>query len=73
MLNQRRTTMENDMLDNAKDCSEECDCNSLKKQIADVLRKYFQYNDCGEPNDAYDPDFAPQDALDEIHEIIGDI
>ena len=45
----------------------------LKKQIADVLRKYFQYNDRGEPNDEYDPNFTPQDALDEIHEIIGNI
>lgn len=65
--------MENDMFDGINDYSEECDYNYLKKQIADVLRKYFQYNDCGEPNDEYDPDFAPQDALDEIHEIIGNI
>lgn len=47
--------------------------NSLKTQIANVLRKYFEYNDNGEPNDEYDPDFAPQDALDEIHNIIGGI
>ena len=65
--------MEDDILDSDKDYSEECDCNYLKKRIANVLRKYFQYDDCGEPNDEYDPDFAPQDALDEIHEIIGDI
>lgn len=65
--------MEDDILDGIKDYSEECDCNYLKKQIANVLRKYFQYDDRGEPNDEYDPDFTPQDALDEIHEIIGDI
>ena len=45
----------------------------LKKQIADVLRKHLQYNDSGEPNDEYDPNFTPQDALDEIHEMIGRI
>ena len=65
--------MEDNILDGVKNCSEECDCNYLKKQIADVLRKYFQYNDRGEPNDEYDPNFIPQDALDEIHEIIGNI
>lgn len=65
--------MEDNILDSVKDYSEECDCNYLKKQIADVLRKYFQYNDRGEPNDEYDPNFTPQDALDEIHEIIGNI
>ena len=65
--------MENDILDGIKDCSKECDYNYLKKQIANVLRKYFQYNDRGEPNDEYDPNFTPQDALDEIHEIIGSI
>ena len=65
--------MEDNILAGVKDCSEECDCNYLKKRIANVLRKYFQYDDCGEPNDEYDPDFTPQDALDEIHEIIGDI
>ena len=65
--------MEDNILDSIKDYSEECDCNYLKKRIANVLRKYFQYDDCGEPNDEYDPDFTPQDALDEIHEIIGDI
>ena len=45
----------------------------LKKQIANVLRKCFPYNDRGEPNDEYDLDFTPQDALDEIHEMIGNI
>ena len=65
--------MEDNILDGIKDYSEECDCNYLKKRIANVLRKYFQYDDCGEPNDEYDPDFTPQDALDEIHEIIGRI
>ena len=65
--------MEDNILDGVKDCSEECDYIYLKKQIANVLRKYFQYNDRGEPNDEYDPNFTPQDALDEIHEMIGNI
>ena len=65
--------MEDNILDGVKDCSEECDYIYLKKQIANVLRKYFQYNDRGEPNDEYDPNFTPQDALDEIHEMIGRI
>ena len=65
--------MEDDILDSVKDCSEECDCNYLKKKIANVLRKHFQYNDRGEPNDEYDPDFTPKDALNDIHEMIGNI
>lgn len=65
--------MKDDILDGTQDYSEECDYYALKKKVADVLRKYFQYDDCGEPNASYDPDFAPQDALDEIHEIIGSI
>lgn len=43
------------------------------EQIKNVLRKYFEYDDQGNPNDAYDPDFAPQDAIDEIHNIVGKI
>ena len=55
------------------DYSEDCDYNSLKKRIANVLKKYFEYDDNGEPNDEYDPAFEASSALDEIHEIIGDI
>lgn len=47
--------------------------NGLKTQIANVLRKYFEYNDNGEPNDEYDQYYGAQQALDDIHEIIGEI
>ena len=45
----------------------------MNERIKNVLRKYFQYDDKGNPNEEYDPDYTPQDALDEIHEIVGDI
>lgn len=45
----------------------------IKSKIADVLRKYFMYDDDGNPNEAYSPDLSAEDALDEIHEIIGSI
>ena len=56
-----------------RDYADTCDYNYLKKQIKDVLRKYFEYNDYGEPNDAYDPNLDALAALDEIHEIVGEI
>lgn len=65
--------MEDDILDGTQNYSEECDYHALKNKVADVLRKYFQYDDRGEPNASYDPNFEPQAALDEIHEIIGKI
>jgi hypothetical protein len=46
--------------------------NDIEK-IKNVLRKYFEYDDHGNPNEEYDPDMYPQDALDEIHEIVGKI
>lgn len=56
-----------------RDYADTYDYNCLKKRIKDVLRKYFEYNDHGEPNDAYDPSFDALAALDEIHEIVGEI
>lgn len=47
--------------------------NETKELIKNVLRKYFQYDDEGNPNEEYDPNYAPQDALDEIHDIVGNI
>ena len=55
------------------DYAEECDYNYLKKNIIAVLKKYFEYDDNGNPNNTYVPGFSAQDALDEIHEIVGDI
>ena len=55
------------------DYSEECDYESLKKRIKDVLRKYFECDDSGNPSKEFDDRFTAQDAIDEIHEIVGDI
>ena len=65
--------MENDILDATRDYSEECDNNDLRNEIANVLRTYFETNDNGEPNERFDPNYSAQQALDEIHEIIGNI
>ena len=46
---------------------------SIKEQIKDVLRKYFEEDDHGNKNEDYDETFAAQDAIDEIHDIVGDI
>ena len=55
------------------DVAEDCDYNHLKRAIAAVLRKYYEYDDDGVPTKEYDKDFSAQDALDEIHEIVGEI
>ena len=55
------------------DYSNECDYTNLKNRIADVLRTYFEIDDNGEPSKKFDPDFTSQEAIDRIHEIIGDI
>lgn len=41
--------------------------------IKDVLRNYFECDDAGNPNPGFDDDMTAQDALDEIHEIVGSI
>ena len=43
------------------------------EQIKNVLRKYFEYDDNGNPNEEYDPSFSANDAIDEIHQIVGKI
>ena len=55
------------------DYSEECDYNYLKKRIAEVLRRYFDTNDNGDPNPEFDDCFTAEEAIDEIHDIIGEI
>jgi len=55
------------------DYADECDYNALKKKIRTVLRRYFECDDGGNPNEEYDPDFSAQDALDEIKEAVGGI
>lgn len=54
------------------DCSEECDYNYLKKRIVDVLRKYFEFDDSGNANPEFDANFSAQEAIDEIHDIVGE-
>lgn len=41
--------------------------------IKDVLRRYFECDDAGNPNPGFDDDMTAQDAVDEIHEIVGSI
>lgn len=45
----------------------------IKNAITIVLRKYFEYDDNGNPNELYDPMFSSTDAIDEIHAIVGKI
>ena len=40
------------------------------EKIRNVLRTYFMYDDDGNPNEEYDPDFGAAEALDEIHAIV---
>lgn len=49
------------------------DEDDLVEEIRTVLRRYFETNDDGKNNPEYDPDFSAQDAIDEIHDIIGNI
>lgn len=58
-----------DMIDYADDC----DYNSLKSRITNVLLQYFEYHDNGNRSKSYNPIMSAQEALDEIHDIIGDI
>lgn len=62
-----------DVLDNTTDYSAECDYNTLKNKIKKVLKRYFECDDYGDPNKEHDPDYTAQDAIDDIHEIIGEI
>lgn len=55
------------------DYAEECDYNYLKTRIIGVLKKYFECDDNGNQNPEFDDCFTAQAAIDEIHDIIGDI
>lgn len=41
-------------------------------RIVLVLKKYFESDDFGNHNPEFETDFSAQDAIDEIHEIVGD-
>ena len=45
----------------------------IKKNIINALKKYFEADDNGNANSEYDPNFSAQDAIDEIHCIVGKI
>ena len=54
-------------------CSENCDYESLKNHIKGLLRKYFEFDDSGNKNKEYNPDFSAQDFVEDIHGYVGDI
>lgn len=49
------------------------DDNDLAEKIRQVLRRYFEANDNGDPNPEFDENFVAQAAIDAIHEIVGKI
>lgn len=44
--------------------------NDVINQIKKVLSKYFEVDECGNPNKDYDECFSAQDAIDEIRDIV---
>ena len=55
------------------DYSETCDYEYLKKSIIGVLKKYFERDDNGDINPEFDDCYSAQNAIDDIHDIVGDI
>lgn len=55
------------------DYLEECDYNALKNGIKQILLRYFKSDDNGDQSPFYDPDNTAQNAVDDIHDLIGDI
>lgn len=43
------------------------------EDVKETLRRYYRFDDKGRPNKGYDEAFSAQDAVDEIHDIVGDI
>ena len=43
------------------------------EKIKNVLRRYFYTDDNGEVSKTFDEYFTTSEAIDEIHEIVGDI
>ena len=46
---------------------------ALKLNVKNLLRRYFECNDNGEPNPEHDPYYTAQDFVDDIHDLIGNI
>lgn len=55
------------------DCAVEVDGNALTDKIKSVLRRYFEVDDNGEPNKEFDEYYTAHAAIDDIHDIVGDI
>lgn len=55
------------------DYSEECDCNALRNGIKMILLKYFECHDNGDRSEFFQPGYEAQSAIDDIHDLIGDI
>ena len=56
-----------------EDYAEACDYESLKRRIKGVLRRYLECDDNGDPNKEYDETYSAQNAVYDIHTIVGDI
>lgn len=46
---------------------------ALTDKIKSVLRRYFEVDDNGEPNEEFDEDYTAHAAIDDIHDIVGGI
>ncbi len=55
------------------DYTKELDYNALKNKIKGVLRRYFETDDSGNANKEFDDNYTAQNAIDDIHDIVGDI
>lgn len=43
------------------------------EKIKNILRRYFEVDDNGNPNAVFDDSFTATEAIDEIHAIVGEI
>lgn len=43
------------------------------EKIKNILRRYFEVDDNGNPNVVFDDSFTASEAIDEIHTIVGEI
>ena len=55
------------------DYSEVCDYNALKNGIKQILLKYFECDDNGDRSPFHAPGYTAQNAIDDIHDLIGEI
>ena len=46
---------------------------TIEDRIKNVLRRYFECNDNGDANPEFDEYFSAEEAIDEIHNIVGEI